>query len=82
MSVCAGNSKTEWHKNFPNSCVGYWHLDEIQLIIISNNNIEIMDYEEDQLIGQTRLCQLEELASDRWYQLATFFLINHVRSMP
>ncbi|EFX86992.1 hypothetical protein DAPPUDRAFT_312479 [Daphnia pulex] len=25
-----------------------------------------MDYEEDQLIEQTRLCQLEELASDRW----------------
>lgn len=25
-----------------------------------------MDYEEDHLIEQTRLCQLDELASDRW----------------
>lgn len=34
-----------------------------------------MDYEEDQLIEQTRLCQLEELASDRYKLFQDIYLV-------
>ena len=51
-------------KNFV-SCILFklliWTISFFQLIRL----IIIMDYEEDQLIEQTRLYQLEEVASDR-----------------
>jgi hypothetical protein len=67
-----GIQKSLIDKEFHLFGFGCCHLDDFffsfvfyRLSIKRFSSLFIMDYEEDQLIEQTRLCQLEELASDR-----------------